>query len=228
MKTLILSLALASVSFGAVYTINGGTGATATGIADSQLRAFRGGTSPGDALGGTNGGFSGGPGVVALGLFSSTFDFNTVTSASQLVSAFTNLSGSTTGAFSLTGAPGNRGVFSLALPNVNINNNTTFVNQNMYLFVGNGTTYANSTEFLVLMNSRLFQAVDDNAPTGVTVNFTSANSTLKFGTSVNDIRTTGSDSSVTPGFATAAPVPETSTSLLGAIGALALLRRRRN
>ena len=228
-KTLIfaLNLVIAASSFGAVYTINGGTGSTATGITDSSSRAFRGASNVGDALGGTNGGLSGGPGVIAVGLFSSTFDFVNST-ASQIRDGFTNLSTGSTSSFAAAGGPSARGQYSFGLPNVNVRNNSTFQDQPMYLLVGNGSSFLNSTEFLILRNSRNFLAVDDDVATGVTVSFTSGTSTLMFGTAASDVRTTGADTSITAGFRTAVPVPEASTSLLGAIGALALLRRRRN
>ncbi|MFM2296676.1 MAG: hypothetical protein RL117_383 [Verrucomicrobiota bacterium] len=223
---LALSVLMSSFTFAATYIVNNGGGATGTGIADSLFRAFRGNTSVGDSLGGTNGGTSGGPGIVAFGVFDSAFNFSNATSTT-LVSSFTNLSPGTTTAFSSAGPAGTRGLFSLSLPNVAITGNSTFVDKNMYLLVGNGSTFATSTEFLVLMNTRTFLASDDSIPTDTTISFTTSNSTLKFGGNASDIRTTGADSNVTAGYITAAPIPETSTSLLAVLGVFGLLRRRR-
>jgi hypothetical protein len=93
--------------------------------------------------------------------------------------------------------------------------------------VGNGTTLAESTEFVVLKTTFTFNPAQDAVPTPETLVITRANTTTLIGTEVDDVRTTNTDSTVTPGWATAALIPEPSTALLGLIGALGLLRRRR-
>lgn len=223
-KRLIIVTALAAgSSFAATYTINNGSGATATGIADSSGNVFRGSTVAGTALGGTNGGTSAGPGVVGIGIFS-TETLSSFT-GSQLIASFTLFG--TTGAFSASGPTGARGQFSLGEPAITIAGNSTFSGKNMFLFVGNGATYQTSSQFLVLKNTKTFDIADDAVPTGVTVTFTDTNSTRLFGSALADLRTTSTDTTTNPGFAAIAPVPEPSVALVGAIGALSLLRRRR-
>jgi len=216
-------LALCSSSFAATYTINNGSTTTASGIGTSDGSIFRNSTTVGSALGGTNGGISAGPGVIGLGIFS-TESLSGLT-ASQLVASFTQFG--SLGTFSAGGPTGARGVFSIGMPNVTIGGNATFENKNMFLFVGNGTTFANSTEFLVLKNTKTFVAGDDAVPTGVTVSFTTSNSTLLFGANAANIFTTSTDTSITPGWTTVAPVPEPSVALLGVLGLFGLIRRRR-
>lgn len=216
-------LALTSSAFSATYTINNGSTTTANGIGTSDGSIFRNSTTPGTSLGGTNGGISAGPGVIGLGIFS-TESLSGLT-GTQLIAAFTQFGN--LGTFAAGGPTGARGTFSIGMPNVTVTGNTTFQNQNMFLFVGNGTTFANSTEFLVLKNTKTFAPGDDGIPTGVTVSFTAANSTLLFGANASNIFTTSTDASITPGWTTVAPVPEPSIALLGALGVFGLIRRRR-
>mgnify|MGYP003576667777 CR=1 FL=1 len=221
-----LSILAAGQAYSATYTFNNGSGAATNGIADSLGRAFRGLTNPGDALGGTNGGISGGGGVVAVGFFS-TDNLSEVTSGSSLLALFTAFpTSATTGAFTQGGGAGPRGVFSLGAPASQVAG-SEFLGKNMYLLVGNGTTLANSTEFLVVKNTKTFDAADDGVATGVTVTFNAANSTVLLGSVLNDVRTTNGDTSVTPGWGTIVPIPEPSAALLGLLGAIGLIRRRR-
>jgi hypothetical protein len=224
-KTLAFSCLTLSVN-AASYIINNGSGATASGIVDSSGRAFRSATTVGDSFTGASGGTSAGPGVVAVGFFDSSTNFSTLTTASAFVSAFSNF-GNITNTFAAAGATGNRGVFSIALNNITVTS-TTFAGKNMFLFAGNGTTLSNSTEFLVFRSTNTFNAADDSVPTATTYTFRPGLGTTLWGNTLTDVKTASTDGSVTAGWQMAAPVPETSTSLLGAIGALALLRRRRN
>jgi hypothetical protein len=212
----------------ATYAFNNGSSATANGITASNGNAFRSGTTVGQTLTatGTWGNWtSAGPGVIAVGRFN-TDSISSLTS-SELIAAFTGQFG-TTYTFG-AGVTGQRGTFAPAAQTVAITGNTSLSGFNMYLFAGNGATFAESTQFLVLKhNTQQFLASDDSVPTAITVQFLRSNTTTLFGTDVANVPTTNSDASTTPGWAMAAPIPETSTSLLGAIGALALLRRRRN
>lgn len=208
----------------ATYSFSNGSGATASGIQDLDGRAFRANTQPGDAFTGTAGGTSAGPGVVAVGFFT-TDDLSGATSAASLISLFTNFGG-VTNTFAAAGTGGNRGIFLLGPPAATITA-SAYAGKNMYLFAGNGTTLENSTQFLVAKSATQFAAADDSVPTAISVVFRPDNSTVLFGSTVPDMKTTSSDSSITAGFQMAAPIPEPSAALLGALGALGLLRRRR-
>lgn len=228
MKRFTNLLIISAVSFGvssaATYQFLNGSGATASGITDKDGLAFRSGTTVGQSFTGVDlnsNWTSAGPGVVAIGVFS-TDTLSTLTQT-QLISAFTNQFMVST--FS-AGPGGQRGTFSFNSNQTTITN-SAFSNQFMYMFAGNGSTIANSTQFLVLKSNTKFQATDDAIPTVIPVSFLPSNTTLLFGTTVANVPTTNTDSSTNPGWAMAAPVPETSTTLLGALGALAMLRRRR-
>jgi hypothetical protein len=224
-KTILFAVFAAGIvsSQAALYTLNAGTGAVATGIITSDGKTFRAGTTDGDVFTG-NPGISGGPGVVAFGVFS-TDNFAGITQPSQITSLFTSFGAPN--AFAAAGTGGNRSIFSIAR-NVDITG-SAFANKNIYLFAGNGTTFAESTEFLVVKMNQTFLPGDDSAfavvPNVITIS--PANSSVLLGKLVADVRTTNSDASVTPGWQTVVLIPEPSTALLGLIGALGLLRRRR-
>ena len=231
MKTSIISVAFVVISvantFAASYIFNNGSSATANGVIDLSNNSFRSSTIAGASITGTGtyGNWtSAGPGVIAVGVFNT--DALASLQKSSLIAAFTNTFGS--GTFG-AGPSGQRGTFSLSPAAVTIAG-SAYADKNMYFFAGNGSTFENSTEFLVLKSSTKWLATDDAIPTATTIQFLSSNSTVLFGTNVSDVRTTNTDSSITAGFKMAAPVaiPEPSAALLGAIGALGLLRRRRN
>lgn len=228
LKNCILATTLLAVtqSYGALYTLNNGAGATASGIMTSSGTTFRNSTTAGDSLGGTNAGISAGPGVVAFGVFS-TDDLSSL-SSSNLISSFTTF-GTSTFTFAAAGGSGSRSVFSAAATAAITG--SVFAGKAIYLFAGNGTTFANSTEFLVAKSNALtFAAGDDttNAITAKVMTIRPGDSTVLFGSTNANVFTTNSDASTTAGWTMASPVPEPSAALLGAIGALGLLRRRRN
>jgi hypothetical protein len=218
----VVAIASSSLVNGASYLLSAGSGSTGSGITDLADRAFRNSTAAGDAFTGTNGGTSAGPGVLAVGVFSTDGLANL--SSASLIAAFAQYGNTST--FASAGTSGNRGLFSFTTPAIAVTG-SEFVGDNMYLFAGNGTSFANSTQFLVLKNTRLFLAADDASPTAIAISF-AAGSTLLFGANEANVFTTSSDASTTAGWSMVAPVPEPSAALLGAIGALGLLRRRRN
>lgn len=221
---LLISATTIGISAAATYQFLNGSGSTANGITDKDGNAFRLGTVAGQTFSGTdaNGDWiSAGPGVVAVGLFST--DNLSLLNQTQLIAAFDNLyfGGSFAG-----GPGGQRGTFVLNSDQTTIAN-SVFDNKFMYLFAGNGTTFANSTQFLVLKSTTKFLAADDAASSAVSVSFSPSNTSILLGNSVANVPTTNTDASTNAGWAMVTPVPETSTTLLGALGALAMLRRRR-
>jgi hypothetical protein len=222
-KTIVMAIALSSTVSSAattIYTMTTGTTATSSGIANAAGLQFQNSSVPAFT--------SAGPGSVAFGYFNiSDAALTAATSASTLTSAFVNWNTSvqSTSTFNAPGPTQQRGVFSITAAARDITT-AGFDAKNMYVFAGNGTTFANSDQFLILKTSFTFSAAD-SGPTPFSKTITTGNSSVLFGTQVLDVRTTATDSSATAGWNTAA-VPEASTALLGAIGALGLLRRRRN
>ncbi|MBN8458707.1 MAG: hypothetical protein J0M04_12805 [Verrucomicrobia bacterium] len=225
--TIVTLAATASLSFAASYTLNAGTGATASGIQTQDGWTFRSGTTNVPAAIGntyaTGGGIWGGAGTVAFGIFS-TEDFSSFTTANNFIAAFTAYG--PTNAFAQNGTTGNRSIFSLAGTNITIAG-TGFAGKSMYLFAGNGSTFADSTQFLVVKSTFTFNASDDNVATPIVQTVRPSNSSVLYGSVVNNVQTANTDTSPTQGWQMAPLVPETSTALLGALGALGLLRRRR-
>jgi hypothetical protein len=101
-----------------------------------------------------------------------------------------------------------------------------FIGRDIFIVIAN----AGNTDYIVWESSQQF-ATEVEGVGGAAVNIFTNASTLLRGVVIEDgnIGLTGAASSFNGQDAvTFGPIPETSTSLLGAIGALALLRRRRN
>ena len=216
--SLILLSFAASSAHSALITLNNGASATASGIQTEDGLTFRGGTTAGDSLGGTNGGISAGPGAIAFGIFTTTITQDT-TDFSSFV-PFGNIL-----EFSAAGAFGNRSVFSLP-QNVTVAA-SVFAGKNIILFAGNGTSFANSTQALVVDTGIAFNSVSDANPSPTSFTVRPSNSSILFGSAASNVLTTNTDTSVTEGWSMKTIVPEPSAALLGALGALGLLRRRR-
>jgi hypothetical protein len=215
-------LAPAAYSATTTYTFTGGTTALSNGIANASGVAFQNSSNPAFA----------GAGTIAWGIFSITdSQISAAASASTLISAFSNWNG-VTSTFNSAGPSGARGVFNFnaAARDLTVAGPTggaDFAGKSMYVFVGNGTSFALSNQFLVLKTTFTFNTAE-SGPTAFTKTLTRSNATTLIGTEVANVFTTTADTSTTPGWNTAALVPEPSAALLGAVGALGLLRRRRN
>ena len=201
------------------YTWTTGTTATSNGIQNTAGLAYQNSISASFA----------GPGVISWGYFNiSDAQITGAASASTLVNAFQNWNTAGTGTFAAPGPGGNRGTFNFNAAAADLQTGgagAAFQNKNMYVFVGSGATFATSGEFLVLKTTFTFDAAE-SGPTAFLKTITTSNATPLFGSAVANVFTTTTDASQTPGWQTA--VPEPSAALLGAIGALGLLRRRRN
>ncbi|MCX6875625.1 MAG: hypothetical protein NTW21_17730 [Verrucomicrobia bacterium] len=194
-KLAILSLMVLSVSaFGAQYTLNNGAGTTASGIETVTGATFRGGTVAGDAFS-SGGGISAGPGIVAIGFFS-TDNLSGMISKADLLASFTTFGAP--GTFAAGGIVGNRSILSFTATGTVTG--SVFSGRNIYLFVGNGTTFASSIEFLVVKTTVIFFDAQDGVPTAYTHTVRPDNSTLLLGTLVPNVKTTNTDTSITPGW----------------------------
>lgn len=192
-----------SFSEGAQYIVSNGNGADASGIADSSGAVFVGN------------------GIVGIGSFSST-SFSSFT-ASDFVSNFNQFDVTT--AFTPSNIFGFQGSFELSTTGTA--GTSPFVNEDIFVFVGNGSTFANSTEFLVVDTGVDFDAAADTSDE-IVIEITRGNTTIAFGTPAANVPTVSpTDSTTTPGWQTAVPIPEPSVALLGGFGVLSLLRRRR-
>lgn len=168
--TFFILIAVSVSTFGASYKVNNGSGSTASGI-EAGWWTFRGGTSAGTAFTGAVGGISAGPGVVAIGVFSPD-DFSQF--GQSPLSAFSQF-GESTG-FLVGGALGNRSVFSLSASGTVTG--SAFSGRNIYLFVGDGTTLANSMTFLVIKTAEIFSYEHDQEPGYRSITIRPGNSTL--------------------------------------------------
>lgn len=226
MKAKLALLALMSTfvspAVAATYTFNNGAGATASGIQTVEGWTFRSDVPAGTAFA-TGGGTSAGPGVFAVGVFTSD-DLSGVTSPAQLVSLFVNFGGNV-GTSAVGGPVGARSIFSVS-GSAPVGG-TQFDNRNIYFVAGNGTTLAGSDQFVVFKSNSLFLAAQDDVATAQNITFRPDQGETLFGSVVPNVQTTNSDTSTTAGWEMAIPIPEPSTALLGLIGALGLLRRRR-
>ncbi len=100
-----------------------------------------------------------------------------------------------------------------------------FSGASSYVLVGNSSTLANSTKLAVYRTGATFTAVDGAGNSNVALSATTPANWV-FGTTRSvTTQSTLNNSAFTTGVTL---VPEPSTALLGAIGALGLLRRRRN
>lgn len=166
-------------------------------------------------------------GIVTIGVFTAGFDL-----ASSLQDQAALLSNYTTLSFGLTGGPSS----SLGTANspgytelpsddqASILAGNPLLGRSLYSFIGNGATLAASTEFALV----LLGTLQEDSPNELSYSSNPAGLTPligKLGTFTGDLGG-GAGTSVT--LQTQVIVPEPSAALLGMVGALGLLRRRRN
>jgi hypothetical protein len=173
-----------------------------------------------------------GPGATfQVGYFTITDSaIQAATLPTTLVSNFVAFGGSTSfSTFTLGGPPSqnNRGFTTLNAPATTIAG-SAFSGKNMYMFV----TGAGNNEFGVFKSTLLFDPADDPTLPNVTKVFTTANTpnqNILVGGTGFSVATNNNDNTVTQSWSTKSlvAVPEPSAVLLGAIGVLGLLRRRR-
>jgi hypothetical protein len=162
-----------------------------------------------------------GSGSISVGYFSTLADANLKTTLfSTLKNDFQQLGSSLAFANGFS-APG---FFDVGL-GAAIADGSAFIGKSVYVFLGNANTIADSTDIAVWKGGITFQA--DSVSVGGNVVLDQAGfSSLLVGTDGGTENVLGIDFNKSIRMANA-PIPEPSTALLGALGALGLLRRRR-
>lgn len=169
-------------------------------------------------------------GYVGIGFFSSMPDFSASTGV-EVSEAFVQLGSAGSFNFNL-GANAIPGIFShSASAPITGSTNSTFIGKNMFLVIGNGDSLATSTEVFVLDSGRQF--AQDNPLFNATIDLSAG---VEGEVLVGTVGFEGGRLVIDAGDFGTSPesiqlgvlIPEPSTALLGALGALGLLRRRRN
>lgn len=213
MKSKLIIFSTISVFSAVVISADAATIAVGRGIGNPGIIASASGVPL--ATGGyyiATGTFTNGAGVTEVPVI--TTDFSSLLAAVAAFDVFTSAlapatgttTGTITGSFASTGG---------ATP-------TVFNLKPIYFLVGNGTTQANSTAFGIF---GLTTSTNFPADVAATV---STSLTLANGTSIVPLNNAGTVTQNSFGLVSSAPIPEPSAALLGAIGALGLLRRRRD
>lgn len=162
-------------------------------------------------------------GIVSLGYFPSGYTFTTAAAA---VTNFTSLTSALAGSFSDTfGASLPGYVEAATFQGTTIATGNALAGRALYVFAGNAATLAGSTGFGLQQVASI--ALDEPLEQAYTANLVGAPAPI-FGTVGSYTGDAGGQGSSTYTTLNVAAIPETSTALLGAIGALGLLRRRRN
>jgi len=156
----------------------------------------------------------------SAGIFTSTPDWATAT-AGQILAAFTAIDSTPLVNSGFTG------LFTGADTSTLSSYATGFENAQAYMVVGNNSTLANSSLIAVYKPSGVTYTPTVAGVASVAINATTLNSWV-YGKQVTVTTQPGlANAAFTTGIQLTS-VPEASTALLGAIGALGLLRRRRN
>jgi hypothetical protein len=160
---------------------------------------------------------AGGRGI-SIGYFTTGFDFATATAAT-IKSNFT-IFGSTT---SFT----QNGMFNTSISVPLPANDTSFTGKTIYTVIGNAATTAAASAFAVMTANVLFPTVDAGS-NGAATSLTTAASHVVFGQLMAPVTQPSGTATYPQGVQILTEaVPEPSAALLGALGALGLLRRRR-
>jgi hypothetical protein len=203
-------LGFTGISNGAIYNINNVVNGVGDTLYANSLNLLSTGT------------------ITTIGVFPAGFALtSSLTDKAVLLSNYTTLSSGLTGgpSSSLGGNPAGYAEYDPD-DQANILTGNALLGRSLYSFMGNASTLAGSTEFsLVLLGTILEDLPNENSyssnPAGLTP-------------IIGSLGTFNGDAGGGPGISTTlktaslGAVPETSSALLGAIGALGLLRRRRN
>lgn len=182
----------------------------------------------------TSGGLPLSGGSISVGFFSTLPNFANATPA-QIIAAYT-LAGTSTTFYS---GASSAGLFNTSVTTTITYPDSTYTGNNIYVIVGNATTLASSTQLAVLLGDTTaggstvstFPVVPSNGVASANALTTTVGNVV-YGTIVNSGNfTEPSGTIINPGtYAQGVEllgVPEPSAALLGGLGLLGLLRRRR-
>jgi len=207
----------ASFSNAATYTLTNAAGNNSSVVVNSDGVRLTGDGSNATVIG-----------SAAFGYFSSDAAVTSATSASSLVNSF-SVFGTSATLFNSPTIPTNYlGLFS-SQATLTGSSLDAFTGKSIYLIVSNAATIGGGSEFLVIKLNSQFGS-SSNEPINSTFTLDTANTdyTVLLGSKNGPSLTAGGiDTTSEPSFQLVA-VPEPSVALLGALGSLALLRRRRN
>ncbi len=160
-------------------------------------------------------------GIVSLGYFPSGYVFTTVSAA---ITNYTSLTSAFAGSYSATLDASKPGYVEAAtFQGATIATGNALAGRALYVFAGNASTLAGSTGFGLQQVGSI--QLDEPLEQSYSVTLAGAPAPI-FGQVGSYTGDAGGQGVAT--YTTLNLVPETSTALLGAIGALGLLRRRRN
>jgi len=219
-KIVCLSLAVSAVavvsSYAATISITNLLGGATNVVVDNSGNLL----GPGSTIPGNSNSVSS-SGVAAVGTFAiSNAAIQGLTSGSALVSAFTQF-GTNTVAFG-TQVAGFAGVFE---GDVDGGDRAAVSGSNAYIVIGNGSSLATSSEFLVYDSGVVFSSVPLITPTNLSLNSAVLGSTLVIGALGNEQIDFGAGE--VGAFSTVVLVPEPTSVTLIALGSFAFLLRRR-
>ncbi len=227
-QLLVISLlaASASVSSAVTYTLTNVAGNNSSAVVNSAgVRLSGNGASSGVNTSVI--------GSASFGYFTATDSaISASTSGTQLLSTFTPFS-TNEGLFNNPTTPTNYlGLFSRS-GTLTLSALDAFAGKNVYLVLSNAASVAAGTEYLVYKFNATY--IGSAADTGGTLSFVidtavTTDGSLLLGTRTGpSLTVAGVDTTTEPSFqlVSFAPVPEPSAALLGMLGALGLLRRRR-
>ncbi len=212
-----LAAVLAGGAHGATYIVTNNQGTDSSAVVDNT--GVRLSSTTGSAVFGV---FSTPPGDTAV---------TSATSAASLLSTFTQFGSNqaTFTDFSLSPPPAQyTGLFTLQATVSDGGLNPTFQNKNIYLIVGNATTLAAASQFLVIKFTATFGDLVSPSSSTLTLDTANTDYTVLRGSKTGpSVTVGGSDSTTEPSFQLSL-IPEPSSAMLAAVGALVLLRRRRS